>query len=123
MNRKHGDGSFRKLPNGSVEFCVSVGYDIYGKRQRKRFYGKTESECRKKHKEFLKGGEKQPSKAKEYTLSSWIDMWLKIYKEKNVQSSTYKDYNHFVKHIKEHQIGKMKLSQIKPLHITEFFFM
>ena len=54
--RKNGDGSFRKLPNGSFKFAVSVGFDVYGKNQRKRFYGKSESECRKKYKEFLKGG-------------------------------------------------------------------
>lgn len=121
MQRKKGDGSFKKLPNGTVEFTISVGYDIYGKRQRKKFYGKTETECRKMYKEFLKGGEKQPSSSKEYTLSDWLDIWLKTYKENKVQSSTYDDYVNLSKHVKEHKIGKMKLSNIKPIHITEFF--
>lgn len=52
--RKSGDGSFKALSNGTVEFTVSVGYDLYGNRIRKKFYGKTENECRKKYKEFIK---------------------------------------------------------------------
>jgi integrase len=121
MSRKNHDGSFRKLANGTIEFVVSIGFDAYGKHQRKRFYGKTELECRKKHKDFMKGGESQPIQAKEHTLSKWLDEWLKIYKENNVQASTYIEYVNLVNHIKRHKIGKMKLSQVKPIHVTEFF--
>jgi integrase len=121
MSRKNHDGSFRKLANGTIEFVVSIGFDAYGKHQRKRFYGKTELECRKKHKDFMKGGESQQVQAKEHTLSKWLDEWLKIYKENNVQASTYIEYVNLVNHIKHHKIGNMKLSQVKPIHITEFF--
>ena len=54
--RKKGDGSFRKLKTGQIELTISDGYDIFGKRLRYRFYGSTESECRKKYKEFIKSG-------------------------------------------------------------------
>jgi integrase len=121
MQRKKGDGSFRRLPNNSIEFTVSIGSDVYGSRKRKFFYGKTESECRRKYKEFMKGGETQPTKAKEYTLAKWLDIWLKTYKEKKVQASTYDEYVYLATHIKRHKIGKMKLSQVKPIHVTEFF--
>jgi integrase len=120
MQRKKGDGSFRKLPNG-IEYSVSIGYDAYGKRQRMRFYGKTETECRKRYKDFMKGGEKQPTGTKEYTLSKWLDLWLVTYKKGNVEDSTYNDYIGLASHAKKHKIGKMKLSQVKSLHITEFF--
>jgi integrase len=119
--RKRGDGSFKKLSNGTIELTISVGYDLYGKRQRKKFYGQTETECRKKYKEFLKGGEKQPSKSKEYTLSAWLDKWLKTYKARKVQASTYEEYVYLASHATKHRIGKMKLSEIKPIHVTEFF--
>jgi integrase len=121
MIRKNGDGSYRKLSNGSVEFVVSIGYDAFGKRIRKRFYGNTETECRKKYKDFMKGGEVKTVKAKEYTLSAWLDEWLSIYKENNVQASTYIEYVNLTNHMKRHRIGKMKLTEIKPIHITEFF--
>jgi hypothetical protein len=120
-NGKKGDGSFKKFPNGTVEFTVSVGCDIYGKRQRKKFYGKTETECRQKYKDFIKGGEKQPVKIKEHTLSEWLDEWLKIYKKQKVQSSTYYEYAKLAERVKKHKIGGMILTQIKPIHITEFF--
>jgi integrase len=121
MQRKKGDGSFRRLPNNSFEYAISVGNDIYGSRQRKFFYGKTEAECRKKYKDFMKGGDKQQIKAREYSLSKWLDEWLKIYKAKNVQASTYNEYVYLASHAKRHKIGGMKLSQIKPIHVTEFF--
>jgi integrase len=121
MQRKKGDGSFKKFPNGTIEFTVSVGCDLYGKRKRKKFYGSTETECRTKYKEFIKGGEKQPIKTKEHTLSSWLDEWLRIYKENKVEGSTYKDYVYLVTHISKHKIGNIKLSQVKSLHVTEFF--
>jgi integrase len=119
--RKKGDGSFRKLPNGSIEFAVDLGSDEYGKRQRKLFYGKTESECRKKYKEFIKGGERQPSKPKEHTLSTWLDEWLVTYKQHKVEASTYADYVQLASHVQNHAIGRIKLSQVKPLHVTEYF--
>jgi integrase len=121
MQRKKGDGSFRRLPNNSFEFTVSVGNDIYGSRQRKFFYGKTESECRKKYKEFLKGGEKTQRKLNEYTVSTWLEEWLRIYKQNKVEASTYKDYCYLATHVRNHKIGKMKLSYVKSLHITEYF--
>jgi integrase len=121
MQRKKGDGSFRKLPNGSIEFTVSVGFDVYGKHQRKRFYGKSQVECRKKHKDFIKGGEKQPERSKEYTLAAWLDDWLEIYKLNKVEASTYKDYVYLASHVKGHSISIKKLSQIKSIHITQFF--
>jgi integrase len=117
-----GGGSFRERPDGSWEYTVSVGNDIYGKRRRKSFYGDTQSECLKKHKKFLKEGDKTLSKPQEHTLSGWIDNeWLPIYKSKKVQVSTYKDYINLASHVKKHKIGGMKLSQVKPIHVTEFF--
>jgi len=121
MIRKNGDGSFRKLPNGSIEFTVSVGFDVYGKHQRKRFYGKSQSECRKKHKEFIKGGEIKQNRSKEYTLIAWLYDWLRVYKENKVEASTYKDYVYLASHVEKHKIGGMKLSRVKSLHVTEFF--
>jgi hypothetical protein len=79
--RKKGDGTFRVLPNGSVEFVVPIENDIYGNRQRKRFYGKDEKECRKKYKSWLKDGAKLSNNSKERTLSGWIDEWLPTYKK------------------------------------------
>ena len=98
MARKNGDGGFRTLSNGTIEFQVTMGIDIYGKRQRKAFYGKTEAECRRKYKQFLKEGEPQ-SKSKEPTLSNWLDTWLTTYKQGTISKGAYDDYVSLAGHV------------------------
>lgn len=119
--RKDGDGTFRKKPNGSIEYMVSYGNDIYGKRIRKSFSGKTEAECRRKAKEYEKELHSNKATLIECTLSEWLDTWIDTYKSKTVQPSTYKEYKYIIEIIKGHQISQMKLNNIKPIHITDFF--
>ena len=119
--RKDGDGTFRKKPNGSIEYMVSYGNDIYGKRIRKSFSGKTEAECRRKAKEYEKELHSNKATLIECTLSEWLDTWIDTYKSKTVQPSTYKEYEYLIAMIKTHKISNMKLNDIKPLHITDFF--
>jgi len=69
----------------------------------------------------LKGGEIQPTGTKEHTLSKWLDEWLETHKKTKVQSTTYDNYMNLAAHVKKHRIGGLKLSQVKPIHITEFF--
>lgn len=119
--RKDGDGTFRKKPNGSIEYMVSYGNDMYGKRIRKSFSGKTEAECRRKAKEYEKNLNLKETTLVEYTLAEWLDIWVETYKSKTVQTSTYKEYKYIIEIIKDHKISKMKLNSIKPIHITDFF--
>ena len=94
---KKGAGSYIKLPNGTYELTIYDGFDEFGKRIRRKFYGKSEKQCRQARDEFIKGGkelkttsEKQTSSLPTaYTLSSWLDEWLTTYKSQKVQSSTY----------------------------------
>jgi len=120
MPRKKGEGSYQKLPNGTFEFSVELGRDIYGKRQRKRFYGNTEAECRKQYKQFLKDGEPKTA-TQGYTLTSWLDKWLVTYKKGKVSDGTYSDYEALAVHVRNHKIGGLKLSQVKPIHVTDYF--
>lgn len=119
--RKKGDGSFRKLKTGQIELTISDGYDIFGKRLRYRFYGSTESECRKKYKEFIKSGGESKRATDNYSLSEWIPVWLDTYKKNNIQRSTFEEYKYLLQKVSDHKIGKMSLSDIKPIHITDFF--
>ena len=59
--------------------------------------------------------------ADEYTLSDWLDYWLKTYKKQNVQSASYEDYCNLANHVKQHRIGSMELTHVKPMHIMEYF--
>lgn len=119
--RKDGDGTFRKKPNGRIEYMVSYGNDIYGKRIRKSFSGKNETECRRKAKEYEKQLANQKVTLTECSLSYWLDNWVETYKSKTVQPSTYKEYKYIIEIIKTHKISNMKLNEIKPIHISDFF--
>jgi integrase len=121
MKNKKGTGSYKKLSNGTIEYTVSVGYTDSGKRERKKFYGRTENECRKKYREFIKEGEKPKEKTVEHTLSQWIAVWLTTYKQGRVEDSTYSDYSYLANHVENHDVGSMKLTAIKPIHVTGFF--
>ncbi len=119
--RKNGDGTFRKKANGRIEYMVSYGYDMYGKRLRKSFSGKNEAECRRKAKAYEQELNSKKIAVTEYTLSEWLDTWVETYKSHTVQPSTYKEYKYIIDIIKTHRISSMKLTDIKPLHITDFF--
>jgi hypothetical protein len=122
MARENGSGSFRKLPNGSYEYAVTIGFDEYGRQLRKRFYGRTKSKCHEKHEAFLRGDDPNNTlTSSEYTLSGWLDYWLKTYKKQNLQSASYDDYVGLANHVKQHRIGNMELTQVKQMHIMEYF--
>ena len=74
--RKKGDGSFRKLKTGQIELTISNGYDIFGKRLRYRFYGSTESECRKKYKEFIKSGGESKRATDDYSIGIFFFFFI-----------------------------------------------
>lgn len=117
----YGTGSVTQLKNGTFELTVNLGCDAYGKRLKKRFYGATESECRRKHKEYLRSEESATPALGEYTLGRWLPKFLESYKKGKVQSSTYEEYQYIANKIASHRIGGMKLEDFKPIHINDFF--
>jgi integrase len=122
MARKKLKGGFRKLQNGTIEYQVSLPHDIYGKRRRKAFYGKSEDECIDKYRNFVKNVSAETDTPRKHTLATWIlDTWLPKFKQHKVEASTYADYIHLATHVKNHAIGDMKLDAVKSLHITEYF--
>jgi len=124
MKRKKGDGSYNRLPNGTFEYTVSVGYDIYGKRIRKKFYGKTETECRKKRDNYIADGRKTENETvTEHTVSSLLDEWLLVHRKErsNILSSTHDEYGGLAARIKKYSIANMKVSKVDSIAISDFF--
>lgn len=126
--RDDGDGTFRTLPNGTIEYTVSYGRDAYGKRIRKPFYGKTPTECRRKEKEYAKNVGLQQSAIVDYTLGQWLDRWLQSYRgkripagQKQIQQSTLDEYQKYADRIKKYKIANVQLVNIKPIMIGDFF--
>jgi integrase len=135
--RSNGDGSFRILKNGTYELSVTINYKV------ERFYGKTKKACREGYEFFVVNGFKIPKTksvkvakeieakrkaeatgtpiAVEHTLANWFRYWLTTYKKPNVSEGIYIDYCYLAKHVEEHAIGGMKLTEIKSMHVTEYF--
>jgi len=112
--RKSGDGSFSVRKDGTVMYRVTLDDG-----ERKAFYGKTEKECRQKYKEYLDN--KGVTIEKVVTVSDWAEKWLEIYKKGKVEYGTYHNYELYVKNHIIPDLGHLKLNNVRPAHIEEFF--
>lgn len=126
--RADGDGTFRTMPNGqTLEYTVSYGKDEYGKRIRKRFYGKNPAECRRLARAYERSLGSQKQAIVEYTLGAWLDRWLESYHGKRIQSgqkqiqkSTIDEYKRIAARVKKYKIASVKLTVVKPIMVSDF---
>jgi hypothetical protein len=75
-------GSYRKLNNGKLELCVSLGFDIKGKRIRKfkNVKAKNIKEVELLLAEFVTNVSKNKySKATKLTIKEFYDLWIEDY--------------------------------------------
>lgn len=126
--RDKGDGSFKKLPNGTVEYTVSCGIGADGKRQRPKFYGQNPTDCKRQYKQWMKDVGQKKAAVTEYTLGGWLDRWLQTYKgkripagEKQIAQSTIDEYMSLAERVKKYKIANKPLMDIKPIMLSEFF--
>jgi integrase len=113
--RLNGDGTYTTRPDGRIMYRVSTDVGA-----RKTFYGKTKKECRKKYEDFLETPEKKAIE-KIKTVGEWALTWLELYKKGKVEYNTYRDYVLYVKNHIIPGLGHLKLEQVRPAHIEEFF--
>lgn len=112
--RANGEGTIRKRPNGLWEGRIPIGRNPNGTIKHKYVYAKTQNEVKKKldliKLEINNGGYIEPSNI---TMSIWVDIYLKEYKQKSVKPTTYVNYVARVNnHIKPH-IGHYKLKDLR----------
>lgn len=56
------------------------------------------------------------------TLNDWYDRWLENYKKPLLKQRTYNNYvNYYNKNIRGYKIGKMKLEEIRPIHLINHY--
>lgn len=109
----NGQGMIRQRSDGSWEGRISIGRDPgTGKLKQKSFYGKTQSEVRKKMTAFAaevdQGVFTEPAKI---TVGQWMDIWRKEYSG-GIKSSTVDQYRTQVEqHIKP-ALGAVLLSKL-----------
>ena len=119
--RENGAGTWKERTDGLFELRLSFGRDFNGKLIRKSFYGKTKKICRDKSKKYSEQLQQKEIIHQEITLGNWIKQWLVTYKMNKVSEGTYQNYLYNRDIILKHDLSKMKLLDIKPIHISIFF--
>jgi len=116
---KNGAGTYYKRKDGIIEYKVSIGMQADGSPSRISFYGKTEKECRRKHERWQKDGKQTIEKVQ--TVEVWAVEWLDTYKKGTVSYGTYNNYRMYINNRIIPKLGKMRLSQVRPVHIQQFY--
>jgi len=122
--------SIRQRGKNSWQIIVSCGYDINGKKLTKpktvkRPPGLTDKQWEKELKRIAIEFERQvetgdyyePSK---FTISEFIDKWLEEH-GKNLEVKTLYRYKGLLNGRIKAAMGHMKLDQVKPLHLLDFY--
>lgn len=116
-------GSVVKTEAKTWKYTVDVGIDhLTGKRKRTSKGGfKTKRECEAAMNELLVSVENNTySKESKMNVKEYMDYWLENYVSINVSASTKKRYGFSINDINFY-LGKVQLSQLKPIHIQRLY--
>ncbi len=118
-----GAGSIRKRSDKCWEARCTVGYDPKtGKQIQRSIYGSTQKEVRQKMAKIVaevdEGIYLEPS---DYTVATWLDLWLDTYAAVSVKPYTLDSYRTICNtHIKS-GLGNRKLQELSPVVIQSFY--
>ena len=121
MRRSNGEGSYRRLNNGTWEGRVCVGRALDGKMERRYVYGKTKREATEKVAEIISevsnGIYISPN---DMTLEQWLNIWKESYLN-DIKPSTVAQYDYQIRVHIVPWIGMHELQKITPPMIQEFY--
>jgi len=104
--RDAGTGSIRNRPDGRWEARISIDNEV------KSLYGKTETEVKRKLREYNRFRARGYNNIKKFTLNEYLYNWLITYKLGVVKSSTYdRMESTYIHHIKD-TIGKRQMGNL-----------
>lgn len=117
--RANGDGSFFKRSDGTIQYRVTIGRDDEGKLIRKAFYGKSQTECRRKLKEFQKRQNEVVTISPDITLKNWSKKYLESCRRGTIKDTSYYQLELLKDKITDN-LMKKKVSEIRPIELQEF---
>ena len=119
--RANGEGTLVKTKTG---FRGAISYkDINGSSKRKQFYGKTQKEVKEKMDSFKS---KLNSGILDFddnlTLEKWFYRWLFEFRKNDLKPSSFERYEGIYRnYIKGSFIGKIKLVELRTIHIQKYY--
>ena len=121
--RANGEGNIRKRKDGRWEGRYTAGYDPEtGKRIIKNVLGKTQAEVKEKLKKAIKANVGiDYGRSRNYTVGSWLEVWMENYAKVKLRPSTFKTSQGFLKNHIKPQIGSIPLDKLTTIHIQRFY--
>ena len=121
--RANGEGNIRKRKDGRWEGRYTVGRDPEtGKAIIKNVLGKTQAEVKEKLKKAIEENVGiDYGRAKNYTVGSWLEVWMENYAKIKLRPSTFKTSQGFLKNHIKPQIGGIPLADLTSLDLQRFY--
>ena len=121
--RANGEGSLRKRKDGRWEGRYTAGYDpTTGKPIHKNVLAKTQTEAKEKLKQSIADAAKlDMSRAKSYTLASWIKLWYEVYAEPRLREKTKDYYRNYIDNHIIPELGDTPLEKLTTIRIQKFY--
>ena len=121
--RANGEGSIRKRKDGRWEGRYTAGRDPEtGKVVYKNVLGKTQTEVKEKLKRAIEeNGELDFSKAGQYTVGQWMDVWFENCAKVKVRPSSHQTYRGYIDHHIKPYIGDIQLNKLTTLDLQRLY--
>ena len=121
--RANGEGNIRKRKDGRWEGRYTVGHDPEtGKSIIKNVLGKTQAEVKEKLKKAIEENVGiDYGRARNYTVRTWLEVWMENYAKIKLRPSTFKASQGFLKNHIKPQIGSIPLAELTSLDLQRFY--
>lgn len=121
--RANGEGSIRKRKDGRWEGRYTVGRDPKtGKTIYKNVLGKTQAEVKAKLKIAMgKNAQLDFSRAGEYTVGQWMDVWFENCAKIKVRPSSHQTYWGYIDHHIKPYVGNIPLGKLTTLDLQRLY--
>ena len=121
--RANGEGNIRKRKDGRGEGRYTVGHDPEtGKAIIKNVLGTTQAEVKEKLKKAIEENVGiDYGRVRNYTVGTWLEVWMENYAKIKLRPSTYKTSQGFLKNHIKPQIGGIPLADLTSLDLQQFY--
>lgn len=116
--RANGEGSIHRLPSGSWQTQIMIGYKPDGTRKFKTITAPTQNALKKRKLEYDKMKAAGILTEKDYLFIEWSEIWFEHHKN-TISATTQEGYKYTLRTLNEY-FGNSKLADIKVHHIEEF---